>query len=1217
MSMSINGDIVDTVAVSQNVVVDDHADKVNGNSALDEEQMNENFYDARGINNSEGDASREEAADDAESGETCCGTSRTEAKEIKENIDDDVVVNGSSTEIEENIDDDDVFNGTSGGVEDNIDDAGNGTSGEEDEETESNDEVQDPVKLLSLPSDEVLEREFHCAYQKIFFPDEHGKIFLQEGRLCIFTHFVCFHGEFLGQKVKHKIPSHLITSVSTKQRRGIFPNSMEIIADDEVFLFATTSDEAFRLIKDKWQKNLNNDNQTISEELASYPVSYSSSVSTPSWTVEDVDAPKISENYKKVSEDEDEFSMTVEGFFRLFFSDTSRWFQDALHDEDPDFKCSRWRPHVDFGYARDMSSKHEFDGITEESFTGKYKEVQKFRVYRNSHLVLTTSQEICDESNDEHYFDVKTIWDVQRASDEDCEDSCICKVYVHVTIIKTDFGEGNVEQSIIDDYKNTYEKWIDEARDERDSIKDLEGLESGIVRANIIKGESQFAILDKHQKVLLKCEFETDDDDKIIHFEDSLVNLAKKLNYREEFVEAFVGLKLGSRTAMLIPPTIRNSTTYTVIYFKLKGIGDKKIEEDSSDSEAESEAESEALEPKVSNAVLPDPKYSESANSEKSQTPVPSANTSYLNIAKSLVVGTVVACSVSVIMGMTRAKKTKLNSQMSSGIVNTPSMDLTQERDRHPAEIMYQVITVGEGNGITKYQPGCFMYRKTGSIEPTSFEGSPTDLAIKLARGYEEAIGSITPDEGSIITRLEEAIVGMKVNERRKITIPPVVSCLREVLHFDLTLTSIKEPPRKNNLLELVDFHAIQIPEELGKSWPERCIHDIPKNLRDVNPTAYTPQLISIGPLHRARPELANMEKHKFYYAKNFLDRTQKQKVLFVNFIQEREQSIRGSYIKPSDLSSRDYVEMILLDSFFIFELFIRCQKKTDIEYADDSLLHELWYKNNLLLDLLLFENQLPFCLLSELYRFSFDNAKDPECFTFVHLCLTYFTVFNHKQIMLQEDECKKQLHFTGLVRRFNCREPDERKESKNSPSLKYAAKKLSESRVKFYGIHDGSLTDISFKKRVFKLPRFKIDNTTERICRNLMGLEQHQFKDNAYICSYIKLLHLLMQTSDDVAVLVEDGVIVNGLDNNQAVVDLFSKLCKNITINNFYFSGICEKLTDYRSSWKGWWNICRKVLKDGYFTDIWRGTGTVAAVILLLLTLVQTITSILQVTAS
>ncbi|KAM7274768.1 hypothetical protein ACFE04_016634 [Oxalis oulophora] len=574
--MSVNGDIDDTVAVSQNVV-DDDADTVNGNSVLDEEQIKDNFYDARGTNYGEGDASWEEAADDAGSGEaSSMVTSRSEAEKIKENIDDDVVVNGTLAEVEENIDDDNVVNGTSGGVEDNIDDARNGTSGEEDEETESNDEDQDPVKLLSLPSDEVLEREFHCAYQNIFFPDEHGKIFLQEGRLYIFTHFVCFNGKFLGQELK--------------------------------FLFATTSDEAFRLIKDKWQKNLNNDDQTISEELASYPVSYSSSVSTPSWTVEDVDAPKISENYKKVSEDE--FSMKVEGFFRFFFSDTSRWFQNVLLDKDPDFKCSRWRPLVDFGYARDMSSKHEFDGITEESFTGKYKEVQKFRVYRNSHLVLTTSQEIYDESNDEHYFDVKTIWDVQRVFDDECEDSCICQVYVHVTIIKTDFGEGNVEQSIIDDYRKTYKEWIDEAHEIRDDIKDMEGLESGIVRAIIINGESQYSIQDINQNVLLKYEYETDDD--IFRFKGPLVNLAKKLKYREEFVEAFVGLKLGSQSLM-----IRNSTTYTVIYFKLNGIGDEKIEEDGSDSEAESEA----LEPEVLNAVLPDPKHSENANSEKKPNP--------------------------------------------------------------------------------------------------------------------------------------------------------------------------------------------------------------------------------------------------------------------------------------------------------------------------------------------------------------------------------------------------------------------------------------------------------------------------------------------------------------------------------------------------------------------------------------------------------------------
>ncbi|KAM7264131.1 hypothetical protein ACFE04_001814 [Oxalis oulophora] len=408
------------------------------------------------------------------------------------------------------------------------------------------------------------------------------------------------------------------------------------------------------------------------------------------------------------------------------------------------------------------------------------------------------------------------------------------------------------------------------------------------------------------------------------------------------------------------------------------------------------------------------------------------------------------------------------------------------------------------------------------------------------------------------------------------------------------------------------DVHTIEIPDA---SRLVCCFCDIPKILRKVNPAAYTPQLISIGPIHHGRAELAKMEKDKLKYAKNFLIRTKKKEDLFVQFIQQHEQRIRECYAyNPSKLEKREYVAMILLDSFFIFELFIRCQDKAAAEYASDSLLHDTWLWNNVLVDLLLFENQLPYSFLSELYELSF-GKDDKEHKQFHELCLTYFDVLNQKKIILQEDECKKQLHFTGLIRRFKCGETSPKEtDSKSSRSLKYTAKKLSESKVKFSSIQDGSLNDITFNDRELKLPIFTIDNTTERICCNLMGLEQYQFKENADICSYIMLWHLLIRTTNDVTVLIEDGVLINKLDSNQAVVEMFNKLCKNINVNHFYFSKLCGKLDHYCSSWKGWWNYCWKILTDVYFTNVWSGTGTIAAVILLLLTLIQTITSILQV---
>ncbi|KAM7267551.1 hypothetical protein ACFE04_009717 [Oxalis oulophora] len=113
----------------------------------------------------------------------------------------------------------------------------------------------------------------------------------------------------------------------------------------------------------------------------------------------------------------------------------------------------------------------------------------------------------------------------------------------------------------------------------------------------------------------------------------------------------------------------------------------------------------------------------------------------------------------------------------------------------------------------------------------------------------------------------------------------------------------------------------------------------------------------------------------------------------------------------------------------------------------------------------------------------------------------------------------------------------------------------------------------------------------------------------------YVLFLNMLIQSDDDVAVLVKANVIINRLGNNQAVVELFNNLCINInTAYAYHFYTICYDLNDYCSSWEGWWKYCIRILKDGYFSNLWIGTGTIAAIILLLLTLIQTITSILQV---
>ncbi|KAG5512617.1 hypothetical protein RHGRI_038907 [Rhododendron griersonianum] len=57
-------------------------------------------------------------------------------------------------------------------------------------------------------------------------------------------------------------------------------------------------------------------------------------------------------------------------------------------------------------------------------------------------------------------------------------------------------------------------------------------------------------------------------------------------------------------------------------------------------------------------------------------------------------------------------------------------------------------------------------------------------------------------------------------------------------------------------------------------SFPSACIYRVPKDLRRVNKSAYTPRLVAIGPLHRNDKHLQNAMQHvKTSYTNKLLSR--------------------------------------------------------------------------------------------------------------------------------------------------------------------------------------------------------------------------------------------------------------------------------------------------------------------------------------------------------
>ncbi|KAB2068952.1 hypothetical protein ES319_A08G064600v1, partial [Gossypium barbadense] len=333
-------------------------------------------------------------------------------------------------------------------------------------------------QLFRLPPEEFLVQDFNCAFQESI---------LLQGHMYLFVRYLCFYSNIFAFETKTV---------------GIFPNAIEIFAGGKKFFFASflSRDEAFKLINDgrkqhstgakeikEQQENSSKDPINDMESTArdeDVPTSSESNVpssangaelvaesvtntrsSAPadcSWKPDNSYAPEIPEGFTKVAETK--FQMKVEEFFNLYFSDKAVNFIESFHRRcgDKEFSCSSWCPHDKFGHVRDVSFQHPiklYSGMSLLSYMnlfpciiipaefciylganfGSCQETQKFRIYRNSHLVIEISQEINNVPYGD-YFIVEGLWSVERDTNAQRED-CILRVYVNLAFTRELVGK--------------------------------------------------------------------------------------------------------------------------------------------------------------------------------------------------------------------------------------------------------------------------------------------------------------------------------------------------------------------------------------------------------------------------------------------------------------------------------------------------------------------------------------------------------------------------------------------------------------------------------------------------------------------------------------------------------------------------------------------------------------------------------------------------------
>ncbi|XP_017984446.1 PREDICTED: putative UPF0481 protein At3g02645 [Theobroma cacao] len=345
---------------------------------------------------------------------------------------------------------------------------------------------------------------------------------------------------------------------------------------------------------------------------------------------------------------------------------------------------------------------------------------------------------------------------------------------------------------------------------------------------------------------------------------------------------------------------------------------------------------------------------------------------------------------------------------------------------------------------------------------------------------------------------------------------------------------------------------AIDIPEEDLEPAPECCIYKVPRRFREAKENAYTPTLISIGPLHRGKTNLGRMESQKQRYYKKFCQRTSKKTLEeFVSFIQEHLNRICKCYqvqfVFRTESEASKFTEMILYDAVFIIEYFLRNFERE----VNDFLFHREWLSVELQTDLMLLENQLPFFLLEDLYNLAFATSDKPS---FLHLARLYFKV--------DEDQTLDQKgikHFTDLIRRHQVRtHPSNLVEKTNN---RYSATMLRAVGVRFKAVDD-CLLNVKFEEGVLKIPSFRVEYETETVFRNLIAFEQCHYPSEAYFCGYIQLLDSLVDVAEDVNLLIKMGIISHRMGSGAAVANMINNLMVGVTSLCYYTIG--EDLKQY-----------------------------------------------------
>ncbi|KAH7670072.1 hypothetical protein IHE45_10G001000 [Dioscorea alata] len=390
--------------------------------------------------------------------------------------------------------------------------------------------------------------------------------------------------------------------------------------------------------------------------------------------------------------------------------------------------------------------------------------------------------------------------------------------------------------------------------------------------------------------------------------------------------------------------------------------------------------------------------------------------------------------------------------------------------------------------------------------------------------------------------------------------------------------------------------------------WSKQSIYKVPACIKDLNPKAYKPQIISLGPYHHGDTHLLPMEEHKQRALLHFLKRSSNKALdECMAAMEEVEPQLRASYQGlEGRWNNKDlFLQLMIVDGCFMLEVL---RVATGHHSAADYVSNDPIFSNHGMLytvpyikrDMLMLENQIPLLVLEKLL--TIETGTPPNEDHINKLVLKFFSTEVRVPTM------PLGLHPLDVFRKSLLQGPTIKSSSQKdhmSSEIIRSAMELDESGIRFRTSKSNSLRDIQFRHGILYLPVIVVDDATEFMFLNLMAFERLHVNAGNEVTAYVFFMDNIIDSAKDVSLLNSKGIIQNALGSDKAVAKLFNSLSKDVVLDpESTLDDVHLMVNKYcRKSWNMW----RANLIHTYFRSPWAFLSLVAAIFLIFLTVAQT----------